>query len=128
MKGHRIGQGNNKFNVKEKANNRANLNYRTDYSCSKCNIQYSTHNDRVYRNRLEHMKTNCIKYNLDIYGEKNKQTHEKKCTKTNKIERPTKNNPEKRTTEPSKIKNYNMFTVLENTEPIQETKKRKNHN
>ena len=84
MKAQIVGQGKNKFNVKEKANNRANLIYRTDYSCSKCNIQYSTHNDRVYHNRLEHMKTNCIKCNLDIHGEKNKQTHEKKCTKTKK--------------------------------------------
>ena len=60
-KGHGTGQGNDKFNVKGKLNNRANLNYRTDYSFNKCNIQYSTHKDRVYHNRLEHMKTKCIK-------------------------------------------------------------------
>ena len=83
-KGHGTGQGNDKFNVKGKLNNRANMNYRTDYSCNKCKIPYSTHKDWVYHNRPEHLKTKCTKCDLNINGENNKQIHERQCKKDNK--------------------------------------------
>ena len=101
------------------------MNYRTDYSCNKCNIQYSPHKDRVYHNRLEHMKTKCIKCDQDIYGENNKQIHERKCTKDKRPAKTIKTDSRKNTTKTSELKNYNIFTVLDNKEPVQENKKDK---
>ena len=83
-RGQGAGQRKDKFNVKGKPNNRANMGKRNEYSCNKCKITYNTHKDRVYHNRLEHLKTKCTKCETKIYGENNKHTHERQCTKRDK--------------------------------------------
>ena len=62
--GQGAGQRKDKFNVKGKPNNRANMEYRKEYSCNKCKITYSKHKEWVYHNRLEHLKTKCTKCEL----------------------------------------------------------------
>ena len=73
-RGQGAGQRKDKFNVKGKPNNRANMEKRKEYSCNKCKITYSTHKDWVYHNRLEHLKTKCTKCETKIYGERNNKS------------------------------------------------------
>ena len=94
------GQRKPKFNVKGKLNNSATMGKRNEYICNRCKI----------------------KCERKIYGESNKHTHERQCTKKGQKTKETNDkNTEKMTKKNLETTDYNIFSVLSQKEPRHKT-------